>query len=140
MPNKKCLVELGRKVLLAYDYADRPLGQALSPLKGRKLRPPKPQEEVDAGIGRVVWDAATELGGTSVQTPSTRALVRIGAKATSYIDSADLGHIGGTVEDVHYGLGRRAILAFDDEIRQLIRTDETESDPELSASSTMGRP
>jgi hypothetical protein len=134
MPSKTYLVELGRKVLLAYDDADRPLGQALSLLKCRKLRPPKPQEEVDAGIGRVVWDAATDLRGLSVPTPSTRALVRIGAKATSYIDSADLGHIGGAVEDVYCGLGRRVMFAFDEEVRQLTRaTDEVEADPELSA-------
>jgi hypothetical protein len=138
MPSKKILVELGKKALKAYDDADRPLGQALSLLKGRSLRPPKPQKEVDAGIGCAIWRVASGLRGLTVPEPSADVLARIGSPARRYIDSADLGHVGGEVDDVHWGIGRRVMIAYDEEVRRLAVSDI--ADPEALTPSGMSRP
>lgn len=62
---------------MAYNDADRPLGQAMALLKGRKLRREKPQDEVNAGIGCTTFGDASGLRGISAQMPSTEVLARI---------------------------------------------------------------
>jgi hypothetical protein len=138
MPNKKKMVELGKKAEKAYDNADRALGQFAAMRKGIILREPKPQKEVDAGIGRAIWSVASGLRGLTVAEPEAAVLARIGSRATHFTDAADCGQVGGSVEDVYRIIGWRLMEAFDKEIERMAASPAI--DPEASASPAMVGP
>ena len=128
MPARKELIGLGRMAERAYDEVEKALERAAS--ENPRIEP-ESIGVVDAGIGRTVWRTMAALRHREAGEPDDAVLARIGGRATVFIDAADRGRVGGTVDDVHRGIGYRLLQAYDEETARMDAVAAAEAAPAI---------